>query len=315
MQRRSTPEGFTLIELLVVIAIIATLIALLLPAVQAAREAARKTQCRNRLKQIGLALHNYEDTHRVFPPGYIYQWTSQGNRCGFGWGTMILPFLEQGPFYDQFDFSRPIWHPAHQELVQRRLSVYLCPTDPITEHVFVEMGTPAVERYAASNYVANFGSPDLDAAPDQSNGVFSRNSATRVRDVRDGLSNTLFIGERVNGVRSRSGTGHRPIRNHGKGNLVYHTGTGGHVHFETIWAGAVRDLNDPTDDHGHMTLFQTGHTPNSPQTDDRDITAPHSGLALFLMGDGSVQGISTSIDFAVYQALGTRAGGEAVPAF
>ncbi|HID21613.1 MAG TPA: DUF1559 domain-containing protein [Planctomycetaceae bacterium] len=315
MHKGRPSQGFTLIELLVVIAIIATLIALLLPAVQAAREAARKTQCRNRLKQIGLALHNYEETHRVFPPGYVYQSSPDGNRCGFGWGTMVLPFLEQGVFYDRFDFSRPIWDPTHQDLVQRRLSVYLCPSDPVTEHVFVEMGPQPGERYAAANYVANFASPDLDASPDNSDGIFSRNSATRVRDVRDGLSQTLFIGERVNGVRYRSGGGLRPQRSLEAAGLVYHTGSGAHTHFETIWAGAVRDLGDPTDDHGHMTLFHTGHTPNSPQTDDRDITAPHSGLALFLIGDGSVQGLSTSIDFAVYQALGTRAGGERLPAF
>jgi hypothetical protein len=178
------------------------------------------------------------------------------------------------------------------------------------------MGTSPVERYAMANYVVNFGSPDLDLTPDNSDGVFSRNSSTRVADVVDGLSTTLFVGERVNGVRYRlsssasSSASMRP-------RVAFHGGGGGgaHAHFETAWAGAVRDHNDPADDHGHMVLFHTAHTPNSPQTDDRDITAPHSGVAQFLMGDGSVHSISETIDFGVYTALGTRAGREAVGTF
>jgi hypothetical protein len=164
--------------------------------------------------------------------------------------------------------------------------------------------------------VANFGSPDLDLTPDASNGVFSRNSSTKIADVLDGLSNTFFIGERVNGVRHRSsrwilsfsfvpGLVHGTI-------IPHHGGTGEHIHYETAWAGATRDRDDPTDDHGHMVLFHTAHTPNSLATDDRDITGPHAGAALFLMGDASVQSIAETIDAQVYSALGTRAGREVV---
>ena len=114
----------------------------------------------------------------------------------------------------------------------------------------------------------------------------------------------MFVGERVNGVRYLdapiAATG--PFSHHPPHDAT----TGGHVHFETIWAGAVRDRRDPTDDHGHMILFHTAHTPNSPLTDDRDVTAPHSGVAQFLFGDGSVHAISETIDAGTYRALGTR---------
>jgi len=224
--------------------------------------------------------------------------------------------------YEQFDFDLPLWDSSHQPLVQQHLTIFICPTDPEADRDFVELGQPVQERYASASYVACFGSPDLDLTPDKSDGVFSRNSSTRVRDVVDGLSHTFFVGERVNGVRFlKPGA---TVRSAGRaslsapaavpfagGPLPRHTAGGSdHIHFETIWAGAVRDPSDPEDDHGHLTLFHTAHTPNSPQTDDRDITAPHSQVAQFLMGDGSVQGIPVSIDLKVYQALGTRAGGE-----
>lgn len=310
-------SGFTLVELLVVIAVIGILTALLLPAVQAAREAARKAQCKNHLRQIGLAMHNYELTLGCYPSGYIYIPHPAGNRAGFGWATLVLPYLELENVYRQFDFRVPLFDPANRIPRERDLAGYLCPTDPVTDREFVAMGDPPAERYAMGNYVANFGSPDLDRTPDRSDGVFSRNSARKVADVTDGLSHTFFVAERVNGVRLVGVPGVSPfgvlggaarppvVPHHGN-----HTGPGGHIHFETAWAGAARDLEDPTDDHGHMVLFHTAHTPNAPETDDRDVTAPHAGIAHFLMGDGSVHAVSETIDPQVYTALGTRAGGE-----
>ena len=150
------------------------------------------------------------------------------------------------------------------------------------------------ERYAMACYVANFGTPDLDDDQEQKLaptgrpwGPFYRNSQTKLKDITDGTSKTLMVGERQNG-------------------LFRHAGAHGvHVAYETTWAGAVREITDPTDDHGHMVLFQTGHTPNSSESDDRDVSASHSGEALFLMCDASVHSISEGIDEKVYLALGT----------
>ena len=289
MRFRST--GFTLVELLVVIAIVGVLVALLLPAVHAARESARQTSCKNNLKQFGVGMHNFESARRTLPPGYVYVPGSQGNLRGYGWGAMLLPLLEEAALYDAIDFNQPVFDPVNETPRQRHLEVFLCPADRVSKSGTVAMGD---ELYAMGSYVANFGPPDLDDTQEKRDGVFSRNSRTELRDVTDGLSKTLMVGERNNGP-FRSGASH-----------------GNHFEYETTWIAAVRDIDDPADDHGHMVLFQTGHTPNSPQSDDRDVSAPHSGVAQFLFCDGSVFSVSESIDPAVYTALGTRAGGEVV---
>jgi len=288
-------RAFTLIELLVVIAIIGVLVALLLPAVQQTREAARKTQCRDHLKQMGLALHNYHDAHSTFPPGYLYRRDSAtgANAAGFGWAAMCLPFLDQTALYNQFNWNVPLYDAGNITPRERHLAIFLCPSDTLSERTFVEMG-PTPERYAMASYCASFGPPDLDAVQEQRDGVFSRNSRTRMRDVTDGTSQTLMGGERENGPFRRAGV-------HGV-----------HFSYETAWAGSIRQFDDPTDDHGHMTLFQTGHVPNSLDSDDRDVCAPHVGYANFLLADGSCRAISESVNFGIYQALSTRSGAEII---
>ena len=156
---------------------------------------------------------------------------------------------------------------------------------------YVEMGR---EQYAMASYVASFGPPDLDATQEKRDGMFSRNGGTRFAEVLDGHSNTLACGERQNGP-FRKGDVHGP-----------------HFSYETTWIGAVRAVTNPTDDHGHMVLFQTGNTPNSQFSDDRDVSAPHVGFANFLMGDGSVRLITEDVDINVYQGLSTKAGSEVV---
>ena len=292
MLRLRKTSGFTLVELLVVIAIIGVLIGLLLPAIQAAREAARKSSCKNNLRQIGIAILNYESSRAELPAGYLYRQEPgdpEGNQLGFSWSSLILGTMEMQQLHNQFDFTKPIFDNVNLEAREVHIATYLCPTDVISPLNYIEMG-PA--RLAMGCYVANFGPPDLDATQEKREGPFYRNSATELREITDGTSHTLMIGERENGP-FRLGASH-----------------GNHFEYETTWAGCVRDIDDPTDDHGHMALFQTGHTPNSPSSDDRDVSAPHQGVAQFLLCDGSAHAITTDIDFEVYSALGTMAGAE-----
>ncbi len=295
-----TRAGFTLIELLVVIAIIAILVALLLPAVQQAREAARRSSCKNNLKQLSLALHNYEATHRTFPPGYLHKpGPSQENLLGFAWGLMVLPQLEQETVYQLFDLHRSGFDPVNRTARETHLPVFLCPSDPFSVDAYVVRDNSVVppEQYATGSYAANWGpstaAVNLDDTPLQSEGVFYRNSRTRFRDITDGLSNTLALGERTNG----------PIP-------VSVPTPGGHSQFENAWCCAAREVTDLTDDHGHMVLFETQFRPNELDGDDKGLSAPHRGVAQFGLCDGSVRAISANIDASVYNALGTRDGGE-----
>ena len=284
-------NAFTLVELLVVIAIIGVLIGLLLPAIQAAREAARKSSCKNNLHQLGLGLLNFETAQARLPAGYLYEEGPDGNQLGYSWIAQSLAHLELRPLSDQFDFKKPIFHDDNLIARESQPELFLCPTDDVSWGNFIEMG-PA--KFAMGCYVANFGPPDLDETQEKREGPFYRNSATELREITDGTSHTLMVGERQNGP-FRLGASH-----------------GNHFEYETTWAGAVRDIDDSTDDHGHMILFQTGHTPNHPQSDDRDVSAPHTQVAHFLMCDGSVHEIAEAIDFDVYTAMGTMAGEEII---
>lgn len=197
-------SGFTLIELLVVIAIIAILIALLLPAVQQAREAARRTQCKNNMKQLGLALHNYHDTHGRFPPTQIMVHYSAPNNQSplprnHTWVSLILPYLEQSGLYSSINFSAPMFNPATttfqtlsggETIVSRVIPGLQCPSDPgfgggISKHGLSHM-----------NYAGNMGWDWHYRGPDAISGPFQNGSeGTRLTDIKDGTSNTIALGE------------------------------------------------------------------------------------------------------------------------
>ena len=189
-------SGFTLVELLVVIAIIGILIALLLPAVQAAREAARRASCSNKMKQIGLALHNYHDSHKEFPPDAI--WLGSGTRPerNFTWIALLLPFMEQGPLYDQIDFRIPAWNqqvPAGTggstiALNEVQLEAFTCPSESDEE---------CNKPFGISSYA---GSAGWDAHRRMKNdlpraGAFAVMDSSKLSKVKDGTSNTIFVGE------------------------------------------------------------------------------------------------------------------------
>ncbi|MEZ6060347.1 MAG: DUF1559 domain-containing protein [Planctomycetaceae bacterium] len=305
---RSRVRGFTLIELLVVIAIIAVLIALLLPAVQQAREAARRTQCRNNLKQIGLALHNYHDVHRTLPSGWIAVLNGQPSPhdglSGFGWATMILPYLDQQNLYNQLDLNLAVNDHRNEPFIRKRITAYVCPSDPQPETWWIHEAdhshghvAPAtmqqdhvdLAELATANYAGVFGTQDLHLCEHVSgaclsDGTFYHNSSVRLRDLTDGTSSTLIVGERL---------------------------TKPELEWFTTWSGMVPEGEEAFS----RILGSTDHTPNSRALHLDDFSSHHTGGALFCLGDGSVHFISENIDHGVYQKLATIAGGEAVGEF
>ncbi len=290
-------RGFTLIELLVVIAIIAVLIALLLPAVQQAREAARRTQCRNNLKQIGLALQNYHDTHQTFPPGYISRWDSSGNDTGPGWGwaAFILPQIEQQNLNNLIQFNQLIEDPTNGNVRITPIKSFLCPSDP-TQQTWtakkydISGNTLAtICQVASANYVAVFGTtePGVDG-----NGTFFRNSRIRIADITDGTSHTMCVGERSFRLGPTTWTG-----------VVTSA-----ILYPEAGSMALNILNNASG----MTLGHTGdqNLPNARYSLQNQFSSLHTGGAHFLFGDGHVTFLSQSMDYGVYNALSTRQGSE-----
>ncbi len=211
--RARTRPAFTLIELLVVIAIIAILIGLLVPAVQKVREAAARTQCTNNLKQIGLAMHGYHDIMKCFPPGYSASgpFVNGGTDTtpGWGWGTYILPYLDQGNVYQQFDLSQPV---QNYPGIQTMLAVYLCPSDitgtgafAVTDNNWNTICMAAPTSYAGccgGSYVTTAGTTSIVStttgmnSTGVGNGILYRNSAVTFNQITDGSSNTVLVEER-----------------------------------------------------------------------------------------------------------------------
>ncbi len=221
-------RGFTLVELLVVIAIIGILIALLLPAVQAAREAARRSQCTNNIKQVGLALHNYHDSFKSFPPRAVFGAGGTGPpqyQYHHTWLTAILPFMEQQPLYDSTDMGAPAWG---QPIVSTLVPTLLCPSDATALNDTSQTnGNIAWTNYAGPTAWdwwlrrdRNIGPPWVPQANTRSDGVFMADNTTRLRDITDGTSNTLLAAE-VNfagwmgGTDRQNGSGRPRLSNSG----------------------------------------------------------------------------------------------------
>ena len=306
--KRSDRRAFTLIELLVVIAIIAILIALLLPAVQQAREAARRTQCRNNLKQIGLAMHNYHDVHLSFPPGQVRDWNagplgaiwgSEGRDANWGWPVFLLPMIEQTALYNQLQPGTLLLHqatanPTLLHNMQQPLAAFRCASDvgpALNDYRQVPNGgggnancTSGCVPLAMSNYVASNDSYDikrtLNISWRRTNGMMDQTiiiSPRKIRDVTDGTSNTMMIGERAYNLSGFSGS-------------------------FTAGAGVVYGTNGDSERQNQQGMVYTmgcGRFPiNCTDTQDcsRGFSSPHTGGVFFLMGDGAVRFISENID-------------------
>lgn len=328
-------RGFTLIELLVVIAIIAVLVALLLPAVQQAREAARRTSCKNNLKQMGLAVHNYQTAHRVFPPGAAVNTslTSTGNNGSWGVHGRLLPFLEQGNLYDQVDLT--VGWDSQIVINGLKIDVYSCPSDPLAgqPRSFTD-GRPSLWP---TTYGFNYGTWFVfDPVTGRGgNGMFSPNASLSFRDAIDGSSNTLLAAEvkawtpytRNGGPASTTipqtiadaqasiATGTSFKLNPATGHTEW---PDGRVHHTGVTVTFTPNTNitysdgATTYEHVDYNSWQEGRDGVNGSPTYAIITARsfHTGIVNVLLLDGSTRSISENIDLSVWRGLGTRAGGE-----
>ena len=307
--------AFTLIELLVVIAIIGILIALLLPAVQKVRESAARMSCSNNLKQLGIAMHSYHDAYGQFPSGHM---VTDGHYY-MNWTIALLPFLEQENLYRQYDNSVPNIDPINEPVRTTFLKVYTCPSDPnINQVLYPETRADNGEanttvRYMTGSYRGmsgiswnNFdmwaGFPEEAGANlihlPEGRGILHTDGDSgarpeRMASITDGTSGTLMIGERT--------TRTHPTR------ATFWADSFNLYTLSAAWSHSITLLDDYD-----ACVAAESDTPNRCKY---GWGSPHSGIINFVFCDGSVRGVSRSIDMTVFQAMATIGGGEAVPDF
>ena len=309
--------GFTLIELLVVIAIIAILIALLLPAVQQARESARRTQCKNNLKQIGLALHNYHDAHLTFPFG------QEDNTKSYSAISQMLPFLDQTPLYNQINFSLPHNHASNSQVRLTEIPAFRCPSD---------LPNPVPATGGAINYMTNKGcgviwrdATGTNAGLPEQNGVMYYQSRIRIGDVTDGTSNTAAFAERAltdgnPGIIS-------PLTDVFQGNPGAPTTPDQArdmcraVNINNLANQVVNPIMGAPWLHGQHA-YQHIDTPNQRSCGffavvraNMPPSSRHVGGVHVLLCDGAVRFVSENIDLKLWRAVGSRNGGELLGEF
>jgi len=297
--------GFTLVELLVVIAIIGVLVAAILPAVQQARESARKTQCGNNLKQLGLGMHAYVNDHKAFPPGYVSKVLPDHDDGGPGWswGAMLMRYLEEARLHDQvkINFDKSLRGPDTEKVRLTSVPLFICTTDsnfqPIID-IQSKSSSIVICKMAAASYVASAGTvrPTCKLCRDQFDGVFGRNRAIEPRELTDGLSKTLAVGERST---------------HWANAAVW-----GVVPNSRVWDNLQPGAYSAGPAFVLGTTFHEGfniETSNEMSHDMHDSLAEsfgsdHVGGAFFLFCDGGVRFVWDYTDPAVMNAMSTRDG-------
>jgi len=347
--KSSRRSAFTLIELLVVIAIIAILIALLLPAVQQAREAARRTQCRNNLKQLGLAMHNYHDVYLMFPLG-----TSVEYRMYSYWAnalTYMLPYIEKENLQNLYDLNKH-WEQQSPTVAKSIISTFSCPSSavqqPITEPklgaALALFSAPVGNTYGTTDYILSKGAHDAWCLPSTNipsnvRGMFDFDLSVRFRDLVDGSSNTFAMGEGVSGPKwtlctsnanpctpatDSSGNEYPAVNawmiaqpsSQGYISLLEIIGT--HVYGTTVHKlnknpvtdTAIGGWVDPTNPPPPAVVADCTSSANGGVDRCSGFRSNHTGGAFFLRGDGSVSFVNDSIDMTLYRATSTTAGGE-----
>ena len=307
--RMTTRRAFSLVELLVVIGVIGVLIALLLPAVQQARESAIRLKCQANLKQIGLAVHNFEDAHDKLPPSDV-------RIAGLhkSWIVYILPYLEQNELAEKYAFSKDWYDPVNRPLAGRKLPVLQCPTAPVRD-IVVTAPDGAKFPVGMTDYTAHVSlEPNLFTTgvlpPDQSgDGMFSWNripdkpletSKTRFLDCADGLSNTLMISEMAGRPEDWKGRKRQPVDQ----STTPPRARG-------AWAASVASVTLQVIGHSYDGLVQPGPCAVN-CNNDRGIYAFHPGLANVCFGDGSVRTLTQDLDIFVLYALVTTHGREVI---
>lgn len=349
LQNAPKRRAFTLIELLVVIAIIGLLVALLLPAVQAAREAARRMQCGNNLKQLGLALHNFEGAKKKLPPGYASNshvspppalrnaetWDAPP---GWGWGAFLLPYLEESTVSAQVNYAEPLWDPQFATAIRATISTFLCPTDS-GERVAFAVTDPAGNplliagrqvEVGPSNYVASHGQEscwgECGAAPSAevftdiytgatrtvqhngdvsmvADGPFHRNSKIEFREVTDGLSKTIFLGEHSSKLSDKTWVGVVP------GALTlpkFTTPENG----DDAAATLVLVHGGPSGGELDITGLPIIHPINFPTYHVGQMYAEHPGGGNVGLGDGSVRFVVDDVNLFLWAEMSSIADGE-----
>jgi prepilin-type N-terminal cleavage/methylation domain-containing protein/prepilin-type processing-associated H-X9-DG protein len=291
-------RGFTLVELLVVIAIIGVLVALLLPAVQAARESARRTQCSNKLKQLTLALLNYQDTSLVFPPQGL---PTHGTPNAWGWGPMIFPFIELQPLYQSLQVNTGMppganvgTLPAAQAvfsggmLLQQRVDAFMCPSDGNTVlnqfYANPRGSSNGSDRYSKSNYLCN--QQVIAAAP-----AFNKlppPACTRMAQITDGTSNVLLLGERALRV--------NPVQKRSTGGVVWGLPTNNSDAATCFHPNHPINTSDPSDDFRANNYTQYASLARVPSNCNAHVaTSNHPNGAQFALCDGSVRFVNQNI--------------------